>query len=214
MPGTFAIAGGPPPPSVTWTDAEASNTILGTHTFTAVAIGTAGTRHIIFPVITGATVTSCSATVNGSAATAISGATLNGSAWDVRMFIASVPTGTTADIVVTISPSSTCFITAFAAYDLTSAASFDTATDQGTDPLTLSLNIPANGIAVAMSFVNDSPNSWTWTGMTERADAIYTSTSLSYTAATYVSGVAVTPLSVTANYTGIGSPIGVSASFN
>lgn len=218
---SFAVAPSVPA-TVSFVGCTRSTSDLTTYTFTTHATGTAGTRKTIVGVsaIDSATDYSTSSmTVGGASATEVVDSADTGSLVQSSIYIIDNPSGTTANIVVTMSEAVTALgICVWAAYDLGSetatgtAAQFQTASEA----ITLDLNVNAGGVGVGMSAVNFATSqATTWTGMTENADAELdqgpASVDAGYSGAS--TATAGTPLAVTTDWNGTGDAIGVSASF-
>lgn len=96
---------------VAWTDTNTENAGTGGdsfRSFTGAAIGAASSSRRVLVVVFHNNLTSrtvASATIGGVAATVHKGSVDNGGSWDVFVISAVVPTGTTADIVMTMSGS-------------------------------------------------------------------------------------------------------------
>lgn len=191
--------------------AASDTTDVTTYTFSSQNLGTAASdRHIIVAVAAralGATAcTISSVTVGGVAATIshqVSNNTTNSNV--VGLAIAAVPSGTTGDIVVTLSRSALrCRIAAYRATTIN-----PTATDTGTDTTAASsqvsdtIDVPAGGCAVAVTMVAivTPPTTWTWGGVTEDHDATV-ETSASVSGASSAFAASQSGLSVTATYIG------------
>lgn len=151
---------------------QSSNTSdLSTYTFSSLDIGTAGMRHVVVGVVSSGTSPSISSvTVAGVSATAmLEQAESN---LKIGLWIASVPTGTTGDVVVTHTGSMLrCGVIVWAVYDLSSTTPTATASD-ATPALSQSLTINAGGVGIGLAdgYQNGSTASWTWTGLTEDID--------------------------------------------
>lgn len=169
----------PPLPSLS---AQAT-TVQGagtTYTFAGQALGAAGARHIIVAVhsmqstprtITSVTVAGITAAlVPGTAATYTSNF-----AHRSALYIAAVPTGTTGDVVVTMSGATdNCGISVWAAYDLLSATAVDGKNVTGfASPANIpSVATAADGIYVASGqyYQVSTSGGFSWANATERAD--------------------------------------------
>ncbi len=138
-----------------------------THTFSSKAIGTAAADRIVV-VAVGASnsggETVASMTIGGISATKISDA--QNTAGTSELWAAVVPTGTTADIVVTFTGSNNghCAISVFAVTNADSTAS-DTGSSTATPPST-TLDIVNNGGAIGVAWNHDA-SAFTWTGLNE-----------------------------------------------
>lgn len=195
--GATAIPGGATP-TLTFVGCTFNNTNLGTYTFAAQNVSTAGAnRHTIVGVIATDSATSfnvSSLTIGGDAATEVAdqGGTGLG---DAALYIMANAADTAEDIVVTWSESvSNTAICVWAAYDLSSATPVgtNTAFDTAAAAMTLSVNTSANGIAVGVCQSSNGA-SFTWTGLTERADA---GTEVDYSGADVQGTAAATPRSI------------------
>lgn len=147
--------------------------------FSLTPIGTAtATRLVIvgaFYINTAASAATC--TIGGISATEITAchirtATGSGTETELRLFAATVPTGTSATVVVNTGTATGCWIGVWSAYDLISTTAVDTAKQApaGTT-VTLDLNVSAGGVACGMGL---TPNAVTWTGFAEDFDRINT----------------------------------------
>jgi len=169
----FGAGGGVVPASVSFAGSSVDGTDQTTYTFTSHAIGTAAANRTVVVCISG----------NGAGfSRSVSGVTIGGvSATELidyqnptstdqlsAMYSLAVASGTTATIVVTFSDSMVaCGIGVFAAYGI-SSSTHATDTDPS-EPGSLSLNVPANGIAIACSR-SDNGAACTVTGVTEAYD--------------------------------------------
>lgn len=191
-------------------------TDLTTYTFSSANLGTAAAdRHIVVGVLgrAAAARTISSVTVGGVAATVVAEQTIDDGGPDnfSGIVIAAVPTGTAGDVVITMSGA--CLRLNYSAWRLTGLSSASAhATDHAgptADPI-LEINVPANGVAIAVSSQQTglSPTC-TWTNATERFDDATTTDGFSGADTT----TAGTPLSITANWTAGSVGIGTAASW-
>lgn len=164
----------------------------------------------------------------GSAAGSIAGCTIGGvsgteiSALNVtgigtgttkgKTYIASVPSGTSGDLVVSVSSAaaSRYSYALYALFGLGSTTPFDTGTAT-TNPMTKSLNIPERGVGIAASFDSTSATN-TWSGLTEDSDGIASSTYV-YTSASLEANSAQTGLLVSCTATAANAPTFMALSF-
>jgi hypothetical protein len=190
-----------PVATITWTDSDSTGVDGTVKTFSSMALGTADASREIFVFVTGmnAGVDVSSMTVAGISATKIiaDGGGVNAG---VELWRASVPTGTTGDVVVTYDSSSArCGVSLYAGYDIATTA---TATDtSNADPGVGSINVPAGGVAIAaMTQVSGDPGgTTTWTGLTEDADFVVGGEPGSMSTASDDFASAQTPLAISAN---------------
>jgi hypothetical protein len=182
--------------TLSFTDSSVDASNLTTYTFSTQALGTAASdRRIVVGAgsSSAAGTTVSSVTVGGIAATQLATAgTGNGIA---ALWIASVPTGTTGDVVVTFSQAqSRAGIGVWALYGA-AAAAFDTGTSTA-DPMTDTLNVPASGAAIGYFAGNDNTSA-TWTNLTENFDEAQEST-ITQSGASATFAAAQTALAITA----------------
>ena len=144
-------------------------------TFSGVALGTAASnRHIVIAALT-ATASGADAnsvTVGGVSASLVVRAS-GGDNSRAELWIASVPSGTTGDVVITWSTAKDrCGYAAWAMYGA-NASAHDTATDADTTP-SFTIDVPAGGYLIAAATPTISGGSAvataTWTGVTENFD--------------------------------------------
>jgi hypothetical protein len=162
--------------TVSFVDSEVNANDLTTYTFSGVVLGAAAAdRRIVVGVGHRGTLarTIVSVTIGGIAADAIvqvvSGASdLN----RVALFWAAVPTGTTGDVVVTLSGSAVRL--GICAWALMGAASVVDTGSAIVDPATDTINVPLRGGIVGYAFATDTgvARTVTWTGMSEDVDEV------------------------------------------
>jgi len=142
-------------------------------TFSGVDLGTAASnRHIVIAAVTaaGSASNGASVTVGGASASLV----IRASGADntrAELWIASLPSGTTGDVVIVWSVAKDrCGYAAWAMYGANATAS-DTATDSDTTP-SFTIDVPANGYLIAGAGFNgpSSVPTATWTGVTEDYD--------------------------------------------
>lgn len=165
--------------TITFTDNEDATGNLTTYTSGSLNSGTATSDRISIAGLSCSSGTAgtprslSSATINGVSADIISGGTNSGQRDSTYIVAAINPTGTTA--VVSFTWSGQCGRASVVLWSMTgrsTTTAFDTATDfNGTssDPST-TIDIPANGGAVAFAQQGAAITSATWTGLTERTD--------------------------------------------
>lgn len=152
-----------------------SNVTVGnTYTFAGVSIGAASSTRLVVLTVAirgGATVNAGGLTIGGIVATRIR----NG--FDAQIWAAIVPTGTTADIVVTVA-SATAINIAVGVYILTNlrdpSSNYTSAIDTNAashTSLSVSVGIPPKGIAIFCSS-RTGTGGVTWTGASEDYDSV------------------------------------------
>lgn len=141
------------------------------YTFSSQNLGTAdAARYIIVGIGArwGAAPTSVtSVTVGGVSATEV---VQLGPAGNVAaIYIAAVPTGTTGDVVVTLSDTMLrCVIHLYRVVNIASATASDTDSNAAATP-TMSIDVPAGGFAVGVC-MGGTTGSFVWSGLTEDDD--------------------------------------------
>jgi len=158
-------------------DANASS-----YTFTGASLGsTGGDRHIILAIgssvgNSGRNLSSVTiAGVSASAATIVRTGTISGATRLAAIVIASVPTGTTGDIVINFNAGvNRVQLGVYAARNLISAtrqavAGVSSNLSNSTGPFDVSVTGTTAGFVVAVAETPE-PNTWTWTGVTEDFD--------------------------------------------
>jgi hypothetical protein len=151
--------------------ADAAYSGAGTKTFAGHAIGTAsGDRYVVVFVNAQSSTDITSVTVAGQSTTR-----LLSFATDSKIYVtnAAVPSGTTADIAVTNTGAGTVnmSIGVWAVTRLLSNAAADTASDSGSNPASLTVDVPAGGVIIACARGNGGAGSGTWSVLTERFDS-------------------------------------------
>lgn len=144
-------------PSVAFQYSNVINANATVFTFAGVPIGTAGRRYVVFRLATLGTLIT-SVTVNGVASTLLGAPTS-------KMYISSVPTGTTCTIQITQSSAfpSTYTIMVWSVWDIRSATAYDYVESATASPVTVSVNVPNRGIVIATALPDVNGASVTWT---------------------------------------------------
>lgn len=148
-------------------------------TYSSQTIGTAASdRYVIVAVnVDQGSGTISSVTVGGVSATAAHSSFVLGPGV-VGIYAALVPTGTTADIVITSSTTANGFHSAHWTVNMASGTAYDTATNTQTSGANAvaGLDIPANGFAVGFAVIDDGASTYTIDqSFTERSDGAVTS---------------------------------------
>lgn len=173
IPPSIIPAVAPPPDIVTSYQTSANDTTdLTTYTFATQAIGTASAdRYVLVCTATRGTAITVSSMTIGGVSAALVRRQQNGNN-TLEWWIALVPTGTTASIVVTWSAGALrCSIGVWALTGLQSTTATANAVDitlSGND-LSLSINVSAGGACFAAAF-DPGVKTFTWAGLTERFD--------------------------------------------
>lgn len=172
-----------------------------TYTFATTPIGTAATnRYIVLGVTLNATsITSVTIDSGGGAVAAnLLHSTAGGALAFANIYILSVPTGTTATIVVTVVGGFRCGVGVWAVYNCLATAA-DTATANADNTMSDTINCPAGGAIIACA-IHGQSTLMTWTGVTERYDALQ---EVSMSGASDTFATTQTGLTITATYTGV-----------
>lgn len=163
------------------------------YTFPAVSFGAAEATRKMIAVVgtrkgTGGNSVPTSVTIGGVAATMLAGAGADSASGNVcaSLWIASVPTGTSGDVVVNHAAAvSRCSVRLYSMINgLLAALSSGTQIGITTGTtLTASPTIPANAILIAASVVHSTGGTNTWAGATESFDSYLTSNLSSFSGA-------------------------------
>jgi hypothetical protein len=197
--------------SISYEATVALQSTLSTYTFDDVGVGAPAADRVIGLAIEGTindqpTNTITSLTIGGVDATDDVIVIADGNRGDFDTFIALVavpfPEGETADIAVTLATAMfNCVVHVFAMYGV-DVNDVLTDTDTGTNPasLSLSVNVPAGGVAfgAAASYAHTltaGPHD-TWSGLTKRAEQNQFNDDHSYSAGDYTASAAQEPLAV------------------
>jgi uncharacterized protein YbaA (DUF1428 family) len=158
--------------SIAYTATAVSTASATVYTFSSQALGTAASDRLIVVSSDNYDGTTSGITVAGVTAAAVvqaSGTNSRAGLWQ-----AAVPSGTTGDIVVTLGAGNDRQgIGVWAIYGANSSAS-DTATDaDSSDPLTVSMDCPANGVMIGVGAAHTTgTKGYSWTNLTENFDAV------------------------------------------
>lgn len=152
---------------------------LSAYTFTAAPIGTAASDRIVVVGVqtrANAARSVSGVTIGGNAATSIVVANDTAQGADISaLYYLAVPSGTTADIVVTLSAAMVrCAINVWAVYGSSgapTASASDTVFTSAALNTTLSCNANGAIIGMAEGLTGTGTASWTWSGITEQSDA-------------------------------------------
>lgn len=170
-----AVAAGGGPVVITYRANSNADAPASPKTYAAMAIGTAGADRYVIAGIVGLLngVTISGVTIGGVAAVQQT-TRVDASGYKAEIWTALVPTGTTADVIVTFSGGTatnmdvvTCSMTGTS----TGTATNTYGDTDDSNPLTASINIPANGGAFGITG-NNSGTAVTWTNLTEDVDAL------------------------------------------
>lgn len=175
---------------------------LTTYTFVAQDIGAASAgRHVVVGISGRAASTRTINSVTIGGVSAVQVGKVDNAGTTSALWIAHVPTGATADIVIVLSAAWLRMgIGVWTIEGLASITPFATANDITGDPVSATCNIPARGSAFAIYYVGQGAGSGTvaWTGLTERFE-IEPETGIDVTGASDDFVAAVTPRTITAD---------------
>lgn len=191
------------------TETTANFINASSNTFSNISMGTADPARYILVAVFGRSngngaQTISSVTVGGNGATILVQCTPvleSSSSYNVVGFaIIALPTGTTANVVVTCSGSMYGFgIGVWRLINPSSATPTATATDTGHNPLTGSINVSAGGSCFGAAMTVGGGPSFTWSGLTERFDDSQNMGAVTGASNDFASGQ--TPLSISATPT-------------
>lgn len=204
------------PKVLTFQTSAVNSANLTTYTFSAQAIGTAAAdRYVIVGISYGNnSATVSSVTIGGVSATSIVVAAGTAGGWGTigaAIFIANVPTGTTADVVVTLSAGQNrCGIGVWSATGMSGTTASAT-NSSSASPGSASITIPTGGFGIAVaSIAENSAPLVSWTNATERYDSDVEAGSFVQSGADTSSSGSVT---ITATYSAASGPILVMAAW-
>lgn len=190
---------------------------LTTYTFSSLSLGTAASNRYILVAVGrqrfGTPSTVSSLTVAGvSASQVVDQGSSNANQQAVSIWIAAVPTGTTGDVVVTLSAGHLrCGVSIFRMVNASGTAHATGGDAVGTTVGSIAINVPANGAALA-AFINNGNTTLTWTGVTERTELDVDGSDFGAASNNFTS--ASTPLTIECTQASDNSPFGmVAASF-
>lgn len=177
------------------------------YTFSGQSIGAASSDRLVVVCIgytAAGTVTTTSLTIGGNAASqAVEVTTSGGDKGSVAIYYLAVPTGTTADVVASLSGSaSRCDIEVFTLTGLTSTTPTTTNSDTASPP-SAAVTPAAGGVVIGMA-KSVASTSCTWTNLTEDADNVV-ETAATFTSA-HASNLPASSLTVTATFASHTSP--------
>lgn len=193
--------------TISFTDSALDADDLTTYTFSGRALGTAAAnRKIIVGILNedqnNLSTTPTSVTVAGVAASLVVFTTQSGAVPSgAHIYQADVPAGTTGDIEIVWSDSRLGNTIGLWAVYGASASAHDTDTSTASPP-SVTLTIPAGGVAVGVVYTAGGTATYTWTNLTENFDATHEGTgTASGASAAFASGqnatITVTPSSAT-----------------
>lgn len=146
---------------------SASTSNAATHTFTGVDLGTSGSGITVLGIGTGGAACQIfDVTVGGSSATGVIIATASGSQRSAALF--QYVGGGTANVTIGTTSANQWHLGVWKLRGLRSTTKSDTDSQSGASPasLSLSLDVPRFGAAIAMLFSDNLTSNPTWTGLT------------------------------------------------
>ena len=162
------------PASVTYNATAQGQASSGSHTYSNVSIGTASADRIVVISLAYASATgSVSVSVGGNSATLITRETMGVSSW-VALFYVAIPTGTTANVVV--SGTSATGWSRIGSYSIYGAGGVVDSGEASTNPATINLSGQNGGVIIAASISGGGSPVTTWTNATKNYDAVLTTT--------------------------------------
>lgn len=203
--------------SYTYNAKYVSTTDASSYTFSTSNIGTAATgRYVVVAVSIGAgslpSVTGV--TIGGNAASIIGAASSNTNTGTV-FYGLTVNTGTTADIVVSLSGAAVCCgIATYSLYGLSSTTPVDTK-QSSANPGSASVTTSNGGVLIVVAANAGALSTYTWTGgpSEDFDDTIEASTAVSYSGASQTTTGATVSITATRASGSAGSPTMAAASF-
>jgi hypothetical protein len=177
--GDAAEAGGPQAPHAEYIGVVQSGADSASYTFDAVQIGQAASDRTIVVAVHSATNLALQYTelhIGNVAAQKVvalgEGVAPSG---PTALYVASVPTGSTANIRVDMSAMAVrCAVAVHALYGLDSTTPNDTKTAESQNAASLSIDVPSGGVAISALSRAGAGSSAIWTGIDERYDFMLT----------------------------------------
>lgn len=206
----FGVGGSDPSVTVSFQASYTDSSSATTYTFSGASIGTAAAdRKVVVGVVgtraAAGTHTVATMTIGGIAATLVKQQNVSHSdRQTAEIWQAAVPTGTTANIVVTFDAGMRgAGIGVYAVYGAASAA-YDT-DGSNADPMSASIDVPAGGILIGVG-VNANGGTFAWTNLTEKYDELYEALAPgNHTGASDAFAYAQTGLTITCDPSAVGS---------
>lgn len=159
---------------VSYLDLKTATNSASSYTLSAASIGTADAQRVVIvgiSYVNGDTETISAVTIGGVSASILVQSNSALEAVGAGIAAAIVPTGTTADVVVTLTGNVTGIgVGVWATYDLDAASAV--ATGSNTDLSGLAVNAQPFGFVIAVTS-NDSSRTMTWSGATEDYDQAF-----------------------------------------
>lgn len=159
------------PASVSYRATYSNTNDQSSYTFAASDIGTATDRSLVVVAIHYGSSSISSVTIGGVSATQVVAV---GAGLNTAIYRAVVASGSTADIVVTMSGTALrCLVSVYALYSLTSTTPVDSSTTvaiSGGSSLSRTIDTRTDGVIIGAASANVGGVTFTWTGSTERYD--------------------------------------------
>jgi len=164
-------------PSVAFTDSAYDSTNTTSYTFSSMDIGAADDDRYVYACVGSSNtvvspLTFQTVTIGGVSATQLgaSNADPANNLQPYAIYVAKVPSGTTADVVVTLNSSpANCAVALYRAVGV-GLGYVDLQSDNGSSPNSVSVDVPANGFILAHGNKNGETIRVTMTGVTEQYD--------------------------------------------
>lgn len=194
------LSGGGTAASVSYRANYSNTSDLSTYTFTSCDIGTDTNRSIVVVAVhatRGSSFSVSSVTIGGVSATQVNS---SGSSLITSVWYAAGVTGTTGNIVVTMSGATTrCLIGVYALYNLRSNTPVDSDTTFSISGTSLSrtINTRLDGVIIGAGSSSSSGRTYTWTGATENYDTVIEAAASFSAASATTSSNSVTTVSYT-----------------
>lgn len=168
------------PPAIAYGGSGVNTTANSSYSIASVGIGTAASDRYVVAAISGLTTagtrTISSCTIGGISATLVGRVNISASC-ALELWIAAVPTGTTATVAPTWSGSmENCGVACWALTGLTSSTAVSTATDttKTSNQEDVNLTTVTGDVIVAANFISNTTanRTTTWVGVTEDYDGV------------------------------------------
>jgi hypothetical protein len=172
--------GGAAPAAVSFIALTHDTGNVTTYTFSGASLGAEAADRYIFVTITAASSTGTARTISSgsiggvAASIAVQQGAASSSGMTAAIMLAAVPTGTTGDVVVTLSGAGgSCDIGVYRVTGLGSATAFDTAVNSdeaGGGVVSTTIDVPGNGFVIGVAMFEADVATTTWVGASENYD--------------------------------------------
>lgn len=208
----IGFGAGPGLLAVAYQGRSESGSALSSYTFSGMPIGTPDGSRLVVAAVgyydnSGATTDISSVSIGGVSATRVNGANqyiVGNYMVGVALWVAAVPAGTTADVIVALTETvANCHVATWSIINASSSAAANSiASSFGatTATLPLSLNVDAGSVVIGYALDITNAGTFTWAGLTENFD--FATGANTHSGASALPTTSGTPMTITATRTG------------